>query len=428
MTAARGGRAPKREAITSCRAVRGKTTIDRPKRHFDQEMFMKRLMSHLYTQVRKTWNRPTSRLQRFTKLKLEGLEDRLVPSTTEVVLQGLYGFESFGIYGDFWSAYNAAQPGDTIQLQQGANIPGGTFNKPSLTIQGDPSFGARNYSVTGQVDVTLDGRGTTFKNLDFSQANLTTENTDAVSVENSILGTATFQGSFLNTLYSNSIEGPIFFVGQSGFNSVEANVFRGNGQLVMDGGLADAVFYNEFLTSGGNSAIVLGSEQATEVEYNQISVTGSPGNIGSGIVVVNDQGAQGTGVQIIGNYIQSGNLGVGLLIDNHAGSDNTSVWAQDNNFGGNALGVEVVGDGQNAGDINLGGENGNPGGNDFSDYQGNDGRLALAMVNTNNNATIWANNNTWGTWYPNVIKDAYNNTYLNPVGDYYGSLPGSGVV
>jgi hypothetical protein len=71
----------------------------------------------------------------------------------------------------------------------------------------------------------------------------------------------------------------------------------------------------------------------------------------------------------------------------------------------------------------LGGEYGNPGGNDFSDYQGNDGRLAIAMVNTVD-YSVWAQNNTWGTNPWNVVKDSTYNTDQTPPGFY--DQPGTG--
>jgi hypothetical protein len=392
---------------------------------------MKRFLSHLVTQVGKAWNPLTNRPQRIPRLNLEGLEDRLVPSTTEIVYQGWYGLEFLGIYGDFGSGYNAAQPGDTIQLEPGAIIPAGTTISKQLTIQGDPVNSPNNYPVYGSLEVTPGGSDTIFNNLDFSQSLLFIDaNTNGVGVEYSIVNQVNSQGS-ATWIYSNTIEGPLSFWsnGQGGSNSVSWNSFVGPGQVVMDSGWNDAVYDNTFQTSAwGNAAIVLGSEQQAWVGNNQIYNSGSPGNIGPGIVVVNEQGGQGTNVQIVNNQIQTENQGIGLLTDNEAGSGSMYVMAQGNNFGGNEIGVEVHGDGQNAGDINLGGENGNPGGNDFSNYQGGDGRLAIEVVNTNNYATVWAENNTWGTYASNVIKDAYNNSNLNPAGDYWGSLPGSGEV
>jgi hypothetical protein len=103
-----------------------------------------------------------------------------------------------------------------------------------------------------------------------------------------------------------------------------------------------------------------------------------------------------------------------------------SVTAQGNSFGGNAVGVLIVGDGYNAGAINLGGVNGNPGGNDFSDYQGNDGRLAIAMVNAD--VIVDAGSNIWATYPGNVVKDANYNSNQQTTPDYTANQFGTGSI
>ncbi len=370
---------------------------------------MKRLLSHLVARVKESWNRPTSRPQRFTQLKLEGLEDRLVPSTTEYVNPAaLFNFNN--VYGDFWSAYNAAQPGDTIQLEPGATIAGGTINKPGLTIRGDPGYSANNYTVTGNVEVTQNGFLTNFKNLDFGQNTLTLDaNADVVGVEYSLVGQI---NSYANDalIYGNTVQGMLTFHslgGNGGGNNVSGNTFVGiDAQVSMENGINDAVNNNTFQVTS-NTDIFLADEQGAVVANNQIYNTGDAPDP-YGIVVSNDQNGQGTNVQIVGNVIQTGNLGVGLVTYNSTESTSMNVWVQGNNFGGNAIGVLIVGDGISPGNINLG-VYGNPGGNDFSDYQGGDGRLAIAVVDPAD-TIVWAQNNTWGTNPGDVVKDSTFNT------------------
>jgi parallel beta-helix repeat protein len=386
-------------------------------------MFMKRLLSHVVTRVKESWNRPTSRPQHFTQLKLERLEDRLVPSTTEYVVPGVYGGN---VYGDFGSAYNAAQPGDTIQLEPGATIPGGTINMP-LTIQGDPNYYANNYTVTGNVEVAPGGSGTTFSNLDFSQSTLRIDTyTNNVGVEYSLVGQLNSYGDNA-VIYGNTIQGGLTFlsiVGYGGYNNVSGNTFVGNGAgLVMAHGANDAVYNNTFQVSS-YTAIGLFDEQGAVVGYNQIYNTGVPDAYG--ILVENAQSGQSTNVQIVGNLIQTGNQGVALATINATRSTSMFVTAQGNYFDGNAVGVLVDGDGKTSANINLGGEYGIPGGNDFSDYQGGDGRLAIAVVNTNADNAVWAEYNTWGTYTGNVVKDSIYNTYQQTTPDYTANQTGTG--
>jgi hypothetical protein len=88
----------------------------------------------------------------------------------------------------------------------------------------------------------------------------------------------------------------------------------------------------------------------------------------------------------------------------------------------------VDGDGYSPGFINLGGAYGNPGGNDFSDYQGNDGRLAIAVVNTADNQYVWAQNNIWATYPGNVVKDSNYNTYQQTTPDITANQTGTGTL
>jgi hypothetical protein len=392
-------------------------------------MFMKRLLSHLVTRVKESWNRPTSRRQHFTQLKLERLEDRLVPSTTEYVVPGAPN--GGNVYGDFWSAYNAAQPTDTIQLEPGAQITGGTINKNQLTIQGDPNYGIPYGSVIGNVEVTSNGFGTIFNNLDFSQTTLTLDAlANAVWVENSVVGHINSYAS--NTvIVGNTINGGLAFLpnssGYNGYsNNVSWNTFVGNGTgLVMESGTNDAVYDNMFQVSSP-VAITLADEQGTVVGYNWIYNNQGGYADPYGIQVSNDQGGQGTNVQLVGNLIQTGNQGVGLATANATSNTSMYVMAQGNNFGGNAVGVLVSGVGQTPGNINLGG-NGNPGGNDFSDYQGNDGRLAIAVTNTDG-SIIWDDYNTWATDPVNVVKDSAFNTYQHTMPDITANQTGTGAL
>ena len=164
------------------------------------------------------------------------------------------------------------------------------------------------------------------------------------------------------------------------------------------------------------------------VGYNQIYNNQGGHTDPYGIQVSNDQYSLGTNVQIVGNVIQTGNQGVGLVTANFTESTSMNVSAQGNYFDGNAVGVLVDGDGITSGNINLGGEYGIPGGNDFSDYQGGDGRLAIAVVNTNAHNAVWAEYNTWGTYTGNVVKDSIYNTYQQTTPDVTANQTGTGAL
>lgn len=313
-------------------------------------------------------------------------------------------------------------------------MPGGTINKP-LAIQGDPSYFACNYTVTGNVEVAPRGSNTTFSNLDFSQSTLSIDAyTNGVGVKASIVGHLYSQGS-ATLIYGNIIQGKLDFLpdpnsggNNGGYNNVSWNYFVGTGAgLLMATGVNDAVYYNTFQVSS-STAITLADEQGAVVGYNQIYNTGVPDRYG--ILVENDDfHGLGTNVQIIGNLIQTGNQGVGLATENASESTTMYVYAQGNNFGGNAVGVLISATGQDPGIIDLGDQFGNSaGGNDFSDYQGGDGRLAIAVVNTSPGDIVFAQNNNWGTYPGNVVKDSTYNTYQQTTPDISANQTGTGVI
>jgi hypothetical protein len=374
----------------------------------------------MFTRIQKAWNTPTPRRQRATRLSLEGLEERLALSTLYVMpwipYNGYYGF-----YNNFSNAYGAARPGDTIQLEPGASVQNGnstTIGK-QLTIQGDPQYSAKYFPVYGDVKVTQGGSGTVFNNLNFNQYNLTTDwSTNGVEVENSLLNNASFNGGGGYMLSNNTIQGSLMLSTYGTKPSyVEINHFTGHGNLWMQGGHNDFVDGNTFQTDS-STAMTLFYETGAYVGDNRISFT-TPSRHHVGIFL-GSEGGMGTSVQLDNNQVQTGKNGEGLVIDKYDTRSSMQVKALYNNFGGNATGVEVIGDGKSVGSIDLGT-------NDFSDYHGGDGRLAIAVENAYNSAIVWAQHDTWGTYPPNVIKDASDNSN-RPTPGGGSTSPGAGWV
>jgi hypothetical protein len=392
------------------------TIVDRPKKPCRQEIPMKQLLSRLASQIKKAWNAPTQGRQRCTRPSLEALEDRQVLSTMFVFNPAIPEPNAYGQYNNFGFAYAAARPGDTIQLEPGAFLYNGntaTISK-QLTIQGDPNYSALTYKsfypVYGNVDVTQGGSGTIFKNLNFGSSDLNTDwSTNGVGAELCSLNDVNFNGGGHYWLFTNQIQGGVFISQYqgSGGNTVYGNSFTGHGSLWIQEGVNDLVTGNSFQTSSTTAMTLFG--ESGWVSNNSISFT-NPSSHSTGIFLGSD-GGQKTALEIWNNQIQSADRGIGLVSVKYYPSSSMSVDAWNNDFRGNAVGVEVTGDGQSAGTIDLGGGSYSAGGNNFSDYNGSDGRMAIVMENTANNATISAEHNSWANYAPNAIKDGYYNTY-----------------
>jgi hypothetical protein len=214
-------------------------------------MFMKRLLSHIVTLVKESWNRPTSRRQHCTPLPgreptrrarrplraalaLECLEDRLVPAMLTVTsLADGYGPGTLRVavaQANSDSSFAAQQ--DTIQFAPDLS---GT-----ITLSAPVGLGARGLEIDGSPAITLSGGGTSevFQvsyGASVSLKGLTITNGsgyDGGAIYNA--GSLTLNGDILSGNAANHYGGAIYNAGSLTLNG---DTLSGNAAYYYGGGI-----------------------------------------------------------------------------------------------------------------------------------------------------------------------------------------------
>jgi hypothetical protein len=104
-------------------------------------------------------------------------------------------------------------------------------------------------------------------------------------------------------------------------------------------------------------------------------------------------GSSGDPQIVTGNTFNAGATGTGLAF---TGGNNVVASVSGNDFRGNLVGVSIVGNGTDAGNIDLGGGLlGSKGKNNFSGFTGTAGNYAISLTNTNATSTVYALGNTF---------------------------------
>jgi hypothetical protein len=305
---------------------------------------------------------------------LEALEERQVLSTLFLTPGG----HDATHFSTFQAAYNAARPGDVIQVEPGAVVsdPSGTISiDKSITLRGDPAFGRA--PVAGNVTVTVDLFNQTtvvLQHLDLGNGSVTAPGSNsaalAATIEDSTLHNVQEDGAGLGTqmvIHGNTITGSVSIDHGQGGDQVTNNTF-----LINDAGTHAAIV----VTDQSCGTIISGNT----IEFH----TQSAANEG---LVLDDQCRD---VVVTGNTFDTNRVGTGLVI----GELVNSVKVEGNDFNANRVGVAI--DGIDRGSIDLGGGPlGSRGLNSFISYGGNDGRLAIVLTDSDPTYTVHARGNYW---------------------------------
>jgi hypothetical protein len=343
------------------------------------------------------------------------------------------------------SAQPTGQGGVTLTLNQTLAMPhdggGATVTTlgqlgvaKAITLQGDPSD--PQAVVASPLEAPTSTSNVVFNNLDFTspQGLVLDAGHQNITVENSTV-------SFLQ-----------MSIGAGNANDViTGNTFTGGAVLNGDGGglTADRVTNNRFIDNSSlylinnGDSLVSGNtfnDSANQDPFVAITVVNCLSILlYNNSVTVSNADASTTGLFlwdssfyrqsltafVENNVFNTGGKGVGL---DTSGAVNAKV--EGNDFRQNAVGVYLWGDGNTAGNVDLGGGSfGSQGQNNFSSFTAagtGKGLFAITMHNTSANDQVYAYSNLWSASVPpNVVKDGYANTNANEA-VYSGFAPGTG--
>jgi hypothetical protein len=297
-----------------------------------------------------------------------------------------------------------------------------------ITIQGDIGVPAQ---IPSQVEVLAGTTGAGFVNVNYSHP-------FSLEIDNGCK-----QTRILNSFLTGFSE----VIGHGN----QGNVFSGNvmsGGCIVNGDVtgttADVVTNNVFTASlgQGNAGIFMINNNGARVQGNVFNLSGASINaihvinstnvtVSNNIIHITNADAFSTGirlfnsaafpgtvsVKVANNTVNTGGIGRGVLTVKSATGATLSANLLGNDLHGNAIGVDIQGDGTSPGDVNLGDLTpGSPGGNNFRDFTAAGvagGRFALRMSSTAANTTtpVPAAFNLWSVPDPTtVIKDGTHNT------------------
>jgi len=301
---------------------------------------------------------------------------------------------------------------DGIDLSANSAI---TVSGMTATLKGASSYGLdadAAFSALTVTGLTLNETGTaTNDGASFASGAAN------VSVMNSSITLG--QGAAGDALYAGASHGDVAVtgvglncsadVGGDGFDlSSQGSTTVANNSLALNGGVnVDALQ----VSSSGNATI-----NKNTISVKAGSAVGITTAVAGSLVLSNNNVnlvQQGTAAElnvtsgnpqtIIGNTFDSDG-GIGIAFSGGAG---VVALVQANNFQGNLIGVHITGDGQSAGDIDLGGGDlGSTGGNNFKGFNGVSGHYAIVLTNTNGTSTVFAVGNLFSVSHPtDVIQD-----------------------
>jgi hypothetical protein len=288
-------------------------------------------------------------------------------------------------FGTFQAAYNAARRGDVIQVEPGAVVsdPSGTIViSKSITLQGNPAFGRAPVASNVSVRLGLEPSPTTavLQHLDFGTRSVTTGGSPpaATAIKDSTLHNVQAEGFGLN---STIISG----------NTI-------TGSLILGDELGDQVTNNNFqiTDAGTHAAITVAGVSTVTSAHTRTIITGntiefhtqSASNAG---LVINVSWADP--LVVADNTFDTNRAGTGLVIHD----EGVGVKVEGNDFNANHVGVAIDAESSAPpGSIDLGGGPlGCRGLNSFVSFTGNDGRLAIALTDSDPNYVVHARGNGW---------------------------------
>jgi hypothetical protein len=363
---------------------------------------------------------------------LEALEDRLVPSTLEVVPAPSPTDATH--FHSFQDAYQQAQSGthDIIQIEPRAVPSNGQLvfiDKANLTIQGDPRFGPAFFN-SPRISVDPSATGVTLNNLDLRISVLVLSG-NQTTVENSdLLQVWALPSHRSDIIAGNTISEWLHMYGDPAVQAndvVRSNMFTtavwvwpSDDALLLsedNGAYVDANtihMQNGFPDHPFQAVSVLNS-QHVDIHNNDIFFSNAnTQNTGILVADVDNAGTLGTtSVHIWWNTISTASAGRGLELDKASTAANSlSADVEFNDFRNNGTGVYILGNGTSAGTIDLGGGPlGSSGFNDFSTFTpsgASAGHYAIDLHGTSSTYTVLALDNQWAlqpssTGYPTLI-------------------------
>jgi hypothetical protein len=317
-----------------------------------------------------------------TRLRLEALEDRTVPSSARVVplAQGIDGVTTFHRLQEAVNVANTS--GDVVTVDPGStgDLSPVTVSAPGITITGDPNVPA---SILPSYDIVLNAPGVTLTHLHLGAVAVNPDVTGVAvtaSTVNTIVVTGGASGVGNLLIDQNNITGAVSVAGAAGWTLLNVRVTNNTFSTLMPASqspvinvqdVTDAVITNNLITGEGPApqvgiAVTRGVNNL--VANNIVHLNGADLNT-SGILVQNPGGPL-TLVTVRNNTVTTGR-GRGLYLG--AANDLTfQVLVQGNDFHTNVVGVEYAGANGTAIASDLGGGlgtlGGSLGGNNFHDF------------------------------------------------------------
>ena len=347
------------------------------------------------------------------RLRLEGLEDRTVPSLARVVplAEGIDGVTTFHRLQDALSVATAA--GDVVTVDPGsiADLGPVAVSGPGITITGDPNVPA---GILPSYDIILNASRVTLTHLhlgavtinpDFSGESVT------ASTVNTITATGGASGVGNLVIDQNNITGAVSVAGAAGWtllnvritnNTFNTMVPLSQSPIITVQDVTDAVVTDNLITGEGPApqigiAVTRGLNNI--VANNTLHLNGA--DLGTTGIVAQNPGGPLTLVTVRNNTVTTGR-GRGLYLG--AANDLTfQALVQGNDFHTNVVGVEYAGAGGTAIASDLGGGlgtlGGSLGGNNFHDFGAAD-HTAIVLRNVPPNAVLPARFNIFDSGTP----------------------------
>lgn len=376
------------------------------------------------------------------RLGLESLEERVVPSTFEVVPAGQANNTS--TFATLSAALAAAHNGDTIQIEAGSTPGGGAVTQNNLTIQGEPTLGAAGLQSAGTQlgALTLGGNNNTVTNLFLADVLIQTGSTGE-TISNSILKAGNVQqiiGSGFNdggnTVTGNTFLGGSVFLGDPSSGSSAAN------DTITNNVFTNPAITNVITTQNETSGLVISGNRITTtnaaqtvigidvldsvgvVSNNEIQLAANSGSFG---ILIQDTNAQGTpgnvNLAVENNTVNTSGAGIGIATTHLSAATSFNVLIAGNVLTGNNIGIKLFGNlsggANDYGNVSIGGSNGSAysaGGNNLSGYSGSNGSYAILTSDGGKaaaNTVIPAEHNLFAVADPQTVVLPDTNTKID---------------
>jgi hypothetical protein len=354
---------------------------------------------------------------------VEGLETRLAPASAFVVPVSQV-VDSTHVH-TLAAAVQIAGDNGVVTVEQGASPDAGQviIGNTGITIQGDPNVPA---IILPSENIVFTGENGTLTNLNLGslQLGITPGNTSTSGnhVSRCVIQSLTENG--VQSTFTQNAIGQALFLGNSSISTngdlIANNTIRRGNLHILN---CDGITVAENTIDVGTIVLVDSGKPGAvcTIANNRVNDSGfAP--LGLGIEIHQNQGI--TNVAILNNTITT-NGSEGLLLECSMRS-NIFALVQGNDFHSEGIGIEIIGDGTDAGNVDLGGGSFNGmgsslGGNDFRSFtaQGTSRSAAIVLRDTASTAVVPAAGNIFhpGTSPAFVIDDGVQ-----------GSLTGTGQI